>query len=178
MPGQRRDGYTVLEMLVVIGIATLLSGIIWAAVMSARGKGKQAACASNLRQLAIAFGQYADDYRGWYPGAGSTSAGLNTHTQVRQFLGTLRPYVRDNRIWFCPADDAAGKPIRDEVFHDLTSYMTRTSAGDCEWDREHIPDSWPIVHDAAFWVGQRAWHFGGYNAAFADGSVRWKRLGE
>jgi len=59
-------GFTLIELLVVISIIALLIAILLPALSAARNAGKKAACASNVRQIALAAANYdADETR--YP---------------------------------------------------------------------------------------------------------------
>jgi prepilin-type N-terminal cleavage/methylation domain-containing protein len=53
-------GFTLLELLVVIGIVGSLLGLLVPAIVRAREAGYRAACANNLRQLAIGLQNYHD----------------------------------------------------------------------------------------------------------------------
>ena len=66
----RRPGFTLVELLVVMSILALLGGVLFPVLASAREKGRQMMCLSNLRQLGTAFLLYASDWDGLFPPPG------------------------------------------------------------------------------------------------------------
>jgi prepilin-type processing-associated H-X9-DG protein len=66
---RRREGFTLVELLVVLGIVMVLSGLALSALAGARKSAQSAMCLSNLRQLAVAATEYAVRNEGSYPPA-------------------------------------------------------------------------------------------------------------
>ena len=64
-----RRAFTLVELLVVIGIIALLIAVLLPAMSKARQSAATTACLSNLRQLATAATLYAGDFHGSYPPA-------------------------------------------------------------------------------------------------------------
>ncbi len=62
-----RRAFTLVELLVVIGVIALLIAMLLPALVRARKTASQVACASNLRQIGVAFLQYGAENRDFMP---------------------------------------------------------------------------------------------------------------
>jgi prepilin-type N-terminal cleavage/methylation domain-containing protein len=63
----RRKGFTLVELLVVIGIIAVLVGILLPTLAKVRQQALNANCASNIRQIIIACQSYAANNKGYLP---------------------------------------------------------------------------------------------------------------
>lgn len=79
---RRSAGFTLVELLVVIGIIALMLSILLPALGKVRESSRQIKCLSNLRQLSLATVQYCNDNNGYYPGRAGQGAERNEQPGV------------------------------------------------------------------------------------------------
>src|SRR4051794_9440070 len=63
----RSRAFSLIELIVVIGIIAILIGMLLPALSRAREAARQIQCASQLRQLGVGFMNYAAQNHGWLP---------------------------------------------------------------------------------------------------------------
>jgi len=115
--------FTLIELLVVIAILAILAALMLPALASAREKGWQAACLSNLRQMGLAIHAYASDNDGkipygpkappftspldLYPSTGAPTSLISLGNGAPVGLGLLlkEHLCNQPRVLFCPSSD-------------------------------------------------------------------------
>src|SRR5947207_1265038 len=92
--------FTIIELLVVIGIIAILAAMLLPVVTRAKEAGRRIACLNNLKQLRLALTMYADDNDGQFP------------PRFAPFWMTrLQRYYTDVRLLRCPTDPVAAASI-------------------------------------------------------------------
>jgi len=123
----RHRGFTMVEILTVIGILCIFIGLLLPALSKARQSAKGVDCASNLRQWAMAVQMYANENDGFLPRRGQGVGATYIVNRPTDWFNALPPLmkapqyidlVNDNAIlrpgnwsvWICPqANDFPGQ---------------------------------------------------------------------
>lgn len=82
-----RKGFTLIELMVVIGIIVILAALLLPALQKAKAMAYDADCKSRQRQLAMALNSYTNDYDGWL------CLGSNDDTYSQGYHTYLGPYI-------------------------------------------------------------------------------------
>jgi prepilin-type N-terminal cleavage/methylation domain-containing protein/prepilin-type processing-associated H-X9-DG protein len=114
----RRPAFTMIELMIVIGIIAILIALLLPAVQGAREMARRAQCANNLMQLGIAFGNYASTHTVLPPGVVNLTGPIqnlpegyhhNWVIQILPFIGQANLYDRFDlrESVYAPSNDTA-----------------------------------------------------------------------
>jgi prepilin-type N-terminal cleavage/methylation domain-containing protein/prepilin-type processing-associated H-X9-DG protein len=141
----RRTGFTLVELLIVIGIIALLIAILMPALSAVREHARRIKCMSNMRQLSMAWIMYANESKGHFcssewqdvapnqkpPYSGYTLGGYNGNVpggiwtwivdtpSGQDFTrGMLWTYLKNTEVYYCPND-----PFLPETNYTINGYL-------------------------------------------------------
>ncbi|MBI5383219.1 MAG: prepilin-type N-terminal cleavage/methylation domain-containing protein [Verrucomicrobia bacterium] len=94
----RRAAFTLIELLVVIAIIAILAALLLPALTRAKIKAQQAQCVSNLKQMQLAWGLYADDYDDYMIPNAAAGAPPNAVWVYSSYMGWGNDDANTNRV--------------------------------------------------------------------------------
>jgi prepilin-type N-terminal cleavage/methylation domain-containing protein/prepilin-type processing-associated H-X9-DG protein len=113
------NGFTLLELLVVVGIIGILVGLLLPAVQAAREAARRMSCSNNLKQVALGVHQYHSAFRILPPHGTGTFNQANdsaTSNQLRlSFLVSILPFVDEAPLWDSLSQAREGAALSSDV---------------------------------------------------------------
>jgi len=123
---QTRRAFTLIELLVVIAIIAILAALLLPALSAAKQKAQTIVCRSNMKQWALGFKMYAEEYNDEVPEEGNSGPGvpitdmassdnltaawynsvpptIGLPTLVTLYKGTNPPVPSSQSIFSCPS---------------------------------------------------------------------------
>jgi prepilin-type processing-associated H-X9-DG protein len=127
-PSSAGYGFSLVELLVVIGLVTSLAGLLLPALTKARRAAATTRCSSNLKQLGLAAQLYWDDFNGRAFTEGYTSTnggktywfgwlqdGAEGQREFDPRAGKLWPYLQGRGVETCPALNRASPAFKNKA---------------------------------------------------------------
>jgi prepilin-type N-terminal cleavage/methylation domain-containing protein/prepilin-type processing-associated H-X9-DG protein len=148
------SGFTLIELLVVIAIIAILAAILFPVFARARENARRASCQSNLKQIALGFKQYIQDYDERYPMAWFNAGG----SLLSAWKDPLDPYLKSAQIFKCPSAPRAkdGDYAYNIALHvKKEAAVNNSSSVILMWEHE-----WPTAY------GQGCGRYGGDGSAY------------
>ena len=103
----KRRAFTLVELLVVVGVLALIVALLFPGHHGRRENPRKSACQNNLKQIALCFKQYQNDFDAHYP-LFMVTTGSSTGTPPYGWADALQPYIKNAAIYQCPADVLTG----------------------------------------------------------------------
>lgn len=145
-PGtQRNKGFTLIELLVTLGIIAVLIALLFPVLTSARKKGRQTVCLSNLRQIGQALNMYQQDYDTKLPHINPFWSAYNGTRPAFAGYDPLKTYGTMKGIYLCPELSTSAETNYNWRFQvDLRNYTQRIIPNPTFQNHKHVrlqPDS-------------------------------------
>jgi prepilin-type N-terminal cleavage/methylation domain-containing protein/prepilin-type processing-associated H-X9-DG protein len=178
----KRKGFTLIELLVVIAIIAILAAILFPVFARARENARRASCQSNMKQIALGYKQYIQDYDELYPRARAVAA---TDATNPNWAVQLDPYLKSTQIFACPSDSAAKGGTAGEYTYSYSYNGYLDSKNESQMNNSAVivlnyemPGSTTASTNISVSAGAGAAstrHLDGANYSFVDGHVKWLR---
>jgi prepilin-type N-terminal cleavage/methylation domain-containing protein len=182
---KKARAFTLVELLVVIGIIAILISILLPVLSKAREQSNKTKCLSNLRALGQAMYLYAANHKDRLPNCNPPGAAVSSVGADRALMGLANNYVRSPGAFFCPSDTnvpptqivTAVPQIADSarVSYDFYSIYWLPEYGPKLANLKNAPLAWDVGLDPSQAVNPDQNHgpLGG-NVVHSDGHAAWQ----
>jgi prepilin-type N-terminal cleavage/methylation domain-containing protein/prepilin-type processing-associated H-X9-DG protein len=96
---KRQQGFTLVELLVVIAVVAVIGAFLFSAFSRARETSRNTLCSNNLKQIGLAMKLYAQDNAGFVPNVSGFWVGQQPDCA---WADRILPYLRKTHTFECP----------------------------------------------------------------------------
>ena len=122
-----KRAFTLIELLVVIAIIAILAAVLFPVFQKVRENARRASCASNEKQLGLAFTQYVQDADELYP----CGVQIPNGWPGLGWGGGIYSYVKSVGVYKCPDDSTVQTTSGRSVLYPVSyAYNSNISSGD------------------------------------------------
>jgi prepilin-type N-terminal cleavage/methylation domain-containing protein/prepilin-type processing-associated H-X9-DG protein len=185
--GRFRHGFTLVELLVVIGIIALLMALLMPALSRAREDSRRVKCLSNLKSIGQGLYTYAQTYRDRLPN-GNFRGSANPDKGDQVLVQFAQDYETPG-VFYCPSDnDSQPQKITNNYVSMADSARTSYDFYSLYWMPENGPKlprlrgqaplAWDLDGGNPMPTALQNHGTKGGNVLYADGHATWKQPSE
>lgn len=104
-----RNGFTLVELLVVISIIALLLSILLPSLQKARGSARQVVCMANEKQLGLASTMYANENNYLFHKGYDVTLSDDAESVKTIWIFAFKSYFKDSKVIVCPSTNLSQK---------------------------------------------------------------------
>lgn len=149
----KHRGFTLVEMLIVLGVIAILAGLCYPLIRGATAKAQEVACLGQLNSLGVALQAYIQEHNDQLP---ELAQGRSSKADEVPVLETvLLPYLGTAAAFQCPADKKEFAKTGSSYFWNSTQNGLRTSQLTL-FGMQNRPDRVPLIYDKEAWHPHKA----------------------
>lgn len=154
-----KRGFTLLELLVVVGVIGVLVSLLLPAVQASREAARRMSCSNNIRQIALAAINYHSAFEQLPPHGTGTFTDANPAATTNQFrlsfLVSILPFIDQTPMWEAITDPDGGGGLASnfgqiQSYDDLMGSPEQLTGSETVKDQTRYPAMGPIPTEISY----------------------------